>query len=241
MGNVLKAKIVFEEGGETKESKADVYSIMDYAYNRLENSNSATYKTLMVDMLNYGAAAQVHFKKNAAHLVNADLTACGSSAEGLTVESVENVVPLKNGTVKAVIDGKNVSFDTNVVLVYRMDLTELTKNLPEGVTEKDRLANVKIMCTFNDGKGDKSLTVPASKFQKDGARYLAYCDALTPSQMGCTVNATIYDGDQPISDTLQYSIESYVYSRLKDSDSTTFKDLIRKMVLYGRAVKTHFK
>ena len=242
MGNVLKAKIVFEKDGETLESKTDAYSVKDYAYNRLEYSGSATYKTLMVDVLNYGAAAQVHFGRNAAHPVNADLTdeqkAYGSSMEGLTVESVESVIPLKNGTVMAAIDGKNVSFDNKVVLIYRMDFSKFTKNLPVGVTEEKKMANVKIVFTY-DGK--KSLTIPASQFQKDDGKYLAYCDALAPAQMGCTVNATIYDGDQPISDTFQYSIESYVNDRLTNSTSATFKDLIQKMVLYGRAAKSHFK
>ena len=56
--------------GETKE-----YSVASYMYSQLSNTNDAYLKTLLVDMLNYGAAAQVYQNHNKENLVNSRLTA----------------------------------------------------------------------------------------------------------------------------------------------------------------------
>lgn len=231
MGNVLKAKVVCVKNGTTLESQVDTYSVKEYAYNRLDKTSNATYRTVLVDMLNYGAEAQTHFKKNAGHLVNANLTATqqayGTSLNGFSVSNCENLIGLNGAT--ASFEKKNLLFDTNVVLAYRMEFAS-TQNM----------ANVKVVFQYNNGTMNKSLTVPSSKFTKSDGKYVAYCDCLLPKEMGCTVNATIYDGSKAISGTLQYSIESYVANRLTESSSDTYKTLLKRMVLYGRAVKTHF-
>lgn len=50
------------------------YSPMSYAYDQLNQSTQASLKSLMVAMLNYGAAAQTFFNHNTNALVNANLT-----------------------------------------------------------------------------------------------------------------------------------------------------------------------
>lgn len=247
MGNKLCAQIVCQEGDQILKSQLDIYSVKQYAYDRLEKTTKDTYRTLLVDMLNYGAAAQIHFEKNAssANLVNKDLTPLQQSyatpESEFVLNSVENLIPM-NGTPQAYFDGKNLVYDTNVVLAYRMDFSELLGNKTvNAILEAIKMRDVKIVFTYNNGKGEKTLTVPYSKFtKKNNNMYVAYCDCLTPAEMGCTVNATIYDGYVQISDTLQYSIETYVKSRYGASQSESYKDLMKKMVLYGRTVKTHF-
>ena len=75
MGSTLSAVLRADKNGVTYSSKPDKYSIKDYAMDRLQNSNNSSFKKMLVDMLNFGAAAQVHFDKNATNLVNNDLTA----------------------------------------------------------------------------------------------------------------------------------------------------------------------
>jgi hypothetical protein len=77
MGNEIKAYILADKNGHTYTSDADVYSIKAYAYACLESTSSSItpeFKTLVVDMLNYGASSQRYFKYNLNNLVNADLT-----------------------------------------------------------------------------------------------------------------------------------------------------------------------
>ena len=234
MANVLSAKLICTKDGETYVSQADVYSVGAYAYNRLDKSADDDFKKLLVDMLNYGAATQTHFGKNTANLVNKKLTKAqkklATNLDGLVITNVDHLNDLTGAT--ASFNGKNVMLDTNVVLAYRMTFQSGQK-----------MDNVKVVFKYNGGKGEKTVAVPASKFEKSGSAYVAYFDRLTPREMGCTVNATIYDGSKAISGTLQYSIETYVSNRLdptEGSTSTTYKDLLKKMVAYGQTVKNHF-
>lgn len=231
MGNVLEAQLTCTIDGINYASKKETYSVKAYAYERLASTTKATYRTLLVDMLNYGAAAQIHFGKNAANPVNADLTdiqkGYASSWDDVEITQAANLIELNGAT--AFFDKKNVLFDNKVELAHLITFSS-----------NQKMDNVKIVFTYDNGKGEKTLTVPASKFEKNGDAYVAYCDCLTPAEMGCTVSATIYDGSKAISGTLQYGIEAYAADRLQLSSSTTYKDLMKKMVMYGRATKAHF-
>ena len=231
MGNQIYATLVAEKDGVEYRSEADVYSVRTYAYNRLAKTDSATFRKLLVDMLNYGAAAQIHFKKNAANPVNADLTeeqqALGTETDP-ALEGHESTETLPEAT--AVISGKNLMFDTSVYLVYRLKFAE-----------GQDMKNIKIVFSYESSKGEhKTQTVKASKFKTSGEYYLANCTVITPADMRCVVSATIYDGNTPISDTLNYSIETYVWKRLQGSDSETYKSLIMQMMKYGISVEEHF-
>ncbi|MBQ6551147.1 MAG: InlB B-repeat-containing protein [Lachnospiraceae bacterium] len=232
MGNQIYATIVAEKDGVEYRSQADVYSIKAYAYNRLAKTDSATFRTLLVDMLNYGAAAQIHFKKNAANPVNADLTAeqkaYGTQTDPELFDS-ESTVTLPGAT--AQINGKNLVFDSSVFLRYRM-----------AFAEGQDMSKVKIKFTYVNRKNEtKTQTVKASKFGTSGSYYTADCTIIIPSDMRCVVSATIYDGSTPISDTLNYSIETYVYNRLQSSTSATFKTLIMQLMKYGISTERHFQ
>ncbi len=231
MGNRITARVSAVKDGETVYSQADEYSVKEYAYNRLEKTTSATYRTLLVDMLNYGSAAQTHFGKNAANLVNADLTATQASwgTQGeLVTNNNESTVPLEGAT--AEINGKNLMFGSSVYLLYRM-----------AFAEGQDMSKVKIVFTYTNLKGEVlQQTVKASKFGTSGNYYTADCTNIIPSAMRCIVSATIYDGNTPISDTLNYSIETYVHNRLSASGSATYKALITQMLRYGISAENHF-
>ncbi|MBE6680255.1 MAG: hypothetical protein E7598_07030 [Ruminococcaceae bacterium] len=55
-------------------SECWVTSVADYALGSYEYAETDELKTVLTDMLNYGAAAQLHFGYNTANLANADLT-----------------------------------------------------------------------------------------------------------------------------------------------------------------------
>ncbi len=231
MGNRITARVSAVKDGETILSAADEYSIGEYAYNRLEKTTSATYRTLLVDMLNYGSAAQTHFGKNAANLVNADLTATQASWGTQTdpeARDMESVEELDGAT--AEINGKNLMFGSSVYLLYRM-----------AFAEGQDMSNVKIVFRYEDNSGNtRSQTVRASRFGTSGEYYTADCTNIIPSAMRSIVSATIYDGNTPISDTLNYSIETYVHNRAASSTSATFKTLIKDMLKFGISAEIHF-
>ena len=242
MGNKIEATLSYVKDGVNYVTAKEAYSVEAYAYDRLENSNSDSYKKILVDMLNYGAAAQYHFRINADHPVNAklaDYEKYVSSWSGVDLsQQVENVTELTGAT--ASFNGKNLSFDNKVVLLYGLNFTKFLEGVSSDKTA-EKMANVKVKFTYDNGKEQKSQTIPYSKLQSIDGRLAAYCDVIAPAEMGCMVSATIYDGETPISNTIQYSIEAYAKDRLENNSTReSYKDLMRMMVLYGRAVKKHF-
>ncbi len=74
LGDTLTAVLKFTREGVGYSGTVDTYSLKAYAMERLENSTNSEFKKLLVDLLNYGAAAQTYFGYKTDALVNADLT-----------------------------------------------------------------------------------------------------------------------------------------------------------------------
>ena len=103
------------------------------------------------------------------------------------------------------------------------------------------MSNVKLVVSYTDYKGaSKVRTISSGSFTTSEEKYIAYC-SMTPSDMDTVADVTIFDGETAISSTLHYSIESYVYDRLENSISSTYKTLLKDMMKYARSVKAHFQ
>ena len=72
MGDEITAVVYNAAGEAISETRTD--SMATYALRMLQNNTDTEQRTLFVDMLNYGAAAQVYFGYDAENLVNASLT-----------------------------------------------------------------------------------------------------------------------------------------------------------------------
>jgi hypothetical protein len=197
---------------------------------RLRNSNNATFKKMLVDMLNYGAAAQVHFNKNTSNLVNKDLTAAQKAMGTQTLPTLKNAeksTAVSGAT--ATFDKKNVSFENKTVLMYRLKFAA-----------NQNMSNVKLNISYKTSSGTSvTKTIPASQFVKSGSYYIASIDSIAITDVRSVITAKIYDGSKQISNTFQYSIESYVYNRLQNSDSETFKNLVTEMMKFGISAEEH--
>lgn len=75
MAEVITVKLEAYYGNNSRYSRTFSYSVSQYCYGRLAESTDSAEKTLLVDLLNYGSAAQMYAGKNTNHLVNAGLTA----------------------------------------------------------------------------------------------------------------------------------------------------------------------
>lgn len=76
MGSELRATLhVFDAEGKEHVSPVDTYSILAYAKECFQNYTDTELYTLLIDLLNYGAAAQIYFNRNADCPVNAGLDA----------------------------------------------------------------------------------------------------------------------------------------------------------------------
>ncbi len=233
MGDEFTAVLYAEKDGETLQSAPDKYSVKAYAYNRLKKSTDGTFKKLLVDMLNYGAAAQVYFGYKTGKPVNKDLTAeqMALGTQGTpTLSPVEpDSIPIENPT--AAITGKNIAFENSIAMRFYMEFAE-----------GQPTENVKLVVSYTSASGASvSKTIPYSQFG-DYNETTKYGDITTISakDMSVVITAKVFDGDTQISNAALYSVETYVYRRLQASENENFKNLIKELMKYGKSAEEYF-
>ncbi len=203
------------------------YSVETYCYNTLEKYGSDEYaklRTLLVDLLNYGAASQLYTNRHTDNLVNAKLTDA-QKAWGTATDRQLNTVQ-----------------DTGYVTRENASVTWKSAGL---FLQESVAIRVKIAATNVDGMYAKVLTahgvynIPSSQFVETEGGYYIYVDKLTAAQMSDANYITIYDENGAISNTLCYSVESYAYSMQRKSDNQLLIDLVNAMMRYGDAAKAY--
>lgn len=207
-----------EYASQTKE-----YSVAAYCYNMLKKCSGdeyAEFRTLLVDLLQYGAAAQTYTGYNTSAMVNANLTAeqltWGTTTDRQWVSvlnpAYETVV---NPTVT--LEGAGLNLETAVTV--RLKFTTAST---EGIT-------LKIVT-----QSGFAYTIPASQFELSEGVYHAYFTGLNAGQMSETIYMTFYKDGVAISNTATYSIESYAVQKQADAD-TDLVALLKAMMRYGDA------
>ena len=243
MGDELEATLYMDRYGMTFNTTVDSYSVKEYAYNRLKYSDDDIFKTLLVDMLNYGAASQTYFKYNTGHLVTAELTSAqrALASEMPELKSVEDYMPVFTADEpSAYFYGKSVVMGNNVELKYymRFDSGAPADSVVLHVEYKT-VSGTLVIKNFH-----------ASEFVYD-AKYDAYTikiSDISAKDMCRSIDAALYDGeysndndDNRISELMTYSIESYVYNRLQKSTDEDFKALVKALIKYGKSAENYFK
>ncbi len=200
-----------------------VSSIKDFLISKIDDPDSiAELKTMAVDMLNYGAIAQLHFNYNTENLVTSTLTkeqesyATQNDAEAVNYYSV-------TGT------GANVSTSITVGSKVEVSLSciNLTVNDP---------TNVKCVITDEEGK---ILATPDVSVMAD-VMFSAKYDNVGAREMRKVITATFYEGDKPISKVVKWSIESYVaQTRAKVDAPIQELALVNAMLIYGDSVASY--
>ncbi len=235
MGSKVYAILSGTKNGTEYRTLPDVYSVKQYATNKLgKSSTKAGLKTLLVDMLNYGAQAQQHFGYNTGDLANNALTAdqkkLATAFSNSMITNHSATKKLSNAT--AQFSGKTLNLGNNISIVYFMTFNNtVNKN------------NVSLKLSYTTATGvKKTETIPFSKFTKgdyEGEyRYdfssLAAKDSMQP------VETVILENNKPVSDTITYSIPSYASKKLSSaSTSTSLKEVIRKMIVYYTSAKNY--
>jgi len=197
-------------------------SVKDYLMRGLDLATSTdAKKTMYVDMLRYGAVAQTYFDYDTDNLVTDDLT-----EEHLTYATTE--IPEAVDGSKA--EGGLGTLNTSVVLKARVTLT--LSHLKPGAN----LANMKfVVKDALDGTVIKEL--PA--YNLNPVMIAADFDDVGAKQMRRLITVTLYDGDTAITDTVTWSVESYVAKTRATSTDVGQIDLVNAMLTYGDAVAAY--
>lgn len=213
MCDQVEATIYNADGVAISNVKID--SVKAYARRTLENTSSnAVTKTLMVDMLNYGAAAQTAFSYDAENLANADLT---DAQKGLATASMKTCTDQRN-------KGTNYK-GSSLLLKENIQLLIAFSDLEVGKTAKISYTN----------HNNKQITVETATV--DGADYgasgmhVVLIDSFAIADARGLITVEVYDGETVLASASD-SIESYVAREISNSRNV---DLCTAMMKFADA------
>ena len=213
--------------------KTEIYSVKEYAMKQLAKSSvPASLKTLLVDMLNYGAAAQIYFDYNTDNLANADLTEdqqALASQELAEMTSHKNAVGGEAATV--VLAGTALVLENAIETNYYLNLN--------GYNAEDLVAKI----TYVDCLGNKVEEVVEGKdFAVKDQYHVVRFSGLSSREMRTVYSMTVFDKEgNVVSATYEYSIESYAVSQLsKTAEGSDFYNILVAMMKYGFSAESYF-
>lgn len=211
-----------KEDGMLYKSETTQYSIKQYCNNMLAKSSSEELRTLLVDLLNYGAWSQKYVNNSLTdeQLVNFDLPEEQKALRSVTLEDKQVVTTLDGATVPLKSVTLHLQKSVDILLKFEAASTE----------------NLSVKFTV-DGK-----TYEITEFTKDSGDnnyYYAYFTHLNAGQMRQLVNATVYQNDQAVSSTLTYSVETYAAKHQNDEAPLYLADLVKAMMLYGDSAEAY--
>ena len=213
--------------GVTYNGNAYKYSVTDYIKSTLnKTTSSAKLKTLLVDLVYYGEACQVYQNYKTNNLLTDILTDEQKALRSTADLSLTNI---KNASYET-CENRLVKFGTALRLNNSVEIA-IPLNMTN-VTLDDLSFKVKI--------GSRTLTYTYAEnpdnFEKgkDGYWYF-YFDGVYANQMSDEVFITAYKGNEQVSYTLKYSVESYA-ATVTDAKLKAVTDA---MMRYGNSAKAY--
>ena len=225
MNDTLTAVLYATYDGEVYASAPRDYSVAQYCYTQLDKYSAdayAEFRTLLVDLLNYGAASQLYTGYNTGNLVNANLTETQKSWATAEKRTYNNVQTTKYET----IDNPTVSWKGGGLV------------LNDSVTMRFKFATDNTEgLTFKVQSGGKTWTI--TEFTTEGDVNYIYFNGLHAGQMSQEVFITAYRNGAAVSNTVRYSIESYAAAKEADTETAYLAELVIAMMKYGDSAKAY--
>ncbi len=243
MPNLVRATVYAQNGNVTYFSDTEETSIRDYCQNLLNTySRGSTQKekalcTLLVDMLNYGAASQNYFKCNVNDLANAKLD---SYQKGLastlptTFNSVYSMTRLYGSTCS--IDHFEME---NKPTTYLAAFLKFTSN-------PDSNTSVELSYTSITGV-KKTVKKSFSDFTYDTSTklYKVSFPEIKAPESSTKLTIVVKKGNNAISGTYTYSVESYMRALLDAAIAAGSNDevgwaFMQNFMAYSTSAKKYF-
>lgn len=224
MTETVTAQLFGKHNGEDVQSEITSITIADYCLKLLEtNKDDAKLQKLVVDMLNYGAAAQNYTNRNTDNLANSGLTdeqkALGTAADPeLTSITNTNYKTIENPTVNW--KGAAVTLKNAISLRFAFTADDI-----DGLSVK--ISSTGIYKEFT-----------ADEFIKGNGYYYVVIDGFPATKLSDEVFVTVYNEDEAVSNTLRYSVESYAYAKQNSAD-TDLANLVKALMKYGNSAKEY--
>ena len=228
MGENVKARLVcVREDGCIVYGPEYIRSVKGYAENQLsKDSFPAAGKTLLVNLLNYGAAAQKFTNYNTGNLANSTLTAQQKGYALTDMGTLKNVKnfhattisnPTAEWTAASLVLGNSIQISATFTADSIKGKTILVRNNENNYTE-------------TIGENDIE--------HVSGDKYRVVYKSLYSFQTSDTISFTVMQNGKAVSDTMTYSVSSYAKSMLSSqSTPAVISELLTAMMLYGKAAE----
>lgn len=202
------------------------YSITDYLVKQISSTTNARYKTMLVDLLYYGAACQTYqnYKTDSlmTDLITEEQKACRST-DKLTYANIKNAS-------YATCENRYVRFGTALRLYSAVEMA-LALNISNGIDINDLEFKVQI-----EGRDlTYSMAETPENFAYTGGYWYFYFDGVYANQLSAPVYIIAYLNGEQVSYTLQYSVESYAAT---NTDSA-LQVVLDAMMHYGNSAKAY--
>ena len=226
MNDEITAVLHAKNGNKEYTSPQKVMSVKEYAYTMLERYSADEHsklRTLLVDLLNYGAMAQKYVGYKTDNLVNSDLTDTQKSWASKNTGDFENIRDFNFKTIS------NPSVQWNACgLVLNNSIMIRAKFSAKDIENKTvefAFRNTKFIYDKND-------------FVNNGdGTYYVYCNELFAHELSNEILITVCENGVPCSNTMRFSVESYASTVQQSSEykGTALDDLTQAMMRYGKS------
>lgn len=231
MNDTIYAVVYVKAGNEYVYSNPLEYSVVKAAKAVLDSGNYNTeFKTLAVDMLNYGASAQEYFAYRTGALANEELT----NTQQNTYATSGNAV-LTSGKVFFGDANEYVKFTSASLLLE----SAVGLNYKAEAAVKNGVAPVSAVLMYSDDNA----TWKSKEMELNGSTFEASIDEVVAKEMRkawyTKVCVTYEDGSVEETNVLKYSVEDYAYDA-RNLDRPV-KDVTNELIKYGDSAAAYFE
>ncbi len=231
MNDIVEAVLHMSKDGMEYVSDIDRYSIATYAYSQLNKANaSEKLKALCANLLQYGARAQLLKEYRTDALADGTLT----EAHRAYLTDLDSVVFGKN---TAVLDdltdpiithfGRALLLDNKVVVRFVVDISKFDGD--------PKTLHLRISYTDIEGNLETTQNCDSGYYSGGDQYYYFDVDSLRGAELRAVLSAAVYCGDEQVSPTLQYSVDSY-----GNGKTGPLLAVVQAMIAYSDSAKAFF-
>ena len=226
IGSEVSAELHGVCDGAPYHGSALSYSVQTYVQNMLAKTEDEALRTVLVDLLNYGAAAQNYAGYRLNSLANADL-----SEEQQARANSYLTLPVSCTQVSGEQNAAASFRSATLILKNKISIC-VSLNIDSSVTE---LTDLEAVFSFTDINGNQTESiVPGNMFLPNQGGCTVTFDGLNAALLRTPISVTIrnINSGVTVSNTLTYSVESYAAS-MQNAEDALLTNLLRAMMNYG--------
>ncbi len=231
MSDRIRSVLYGTKDGQIYYSPVDDYSIADYAYSQMKKATaSVSLKTLCADLLRYGAKAQIFKNYRTDNLADADMTeeqkSFLSDPDSVVFGNTNTVLnDVENAPMKW--EGKALDLASKVTIKFIFSMGTYTGDI----------ADLTLKVSYEDVNGQaKALTLSNGELYNSKYNFYAFTlDTLLAAELRSVLSVQIFEGETPVSCTLQYTADTY-----GNNKTGALGDLCKALFAYSDSAKVYF-